>query len=325
MALIDREIVRCLFSLVLGFCLDMNNRFTRLLRGVIATAGLCSVGCASNCGGSATRTDVVSGELGNGEFTYECLGRSDAACPPLSSDDRPPPFPDCLVRGGRFDLSYVLTDDSAIAQDGPTPTLGLSAASYDFFGNDRPFVARRAGRAAVLVENGEYVVDLLHLDILEPTGMDLVTGTGQTVDDRVVLEQGEQLSIVVLPQAELCFVAGGSLPLRVRSDGGAAQRSVVRVDVSDVLQLQGSAVGTTSIEIELGDMSRILDVEVVPGGGGQETDTGAGAETDSGTGTGTDTDTDTDTDADTDTDTDTDADTDADTDTDTDTDTGGGG
>lgn len=283
----------------------MNNRCKRFVRGVIATAALCSVGCASNCGGSATRTDVVSGELGNGEFTYECLGRSDAACPPLSSDDEPPPFPDCLVRGGRFDLSYVLTDDSAIAQDGPTPTLGLTAASYAFFGNDRPFVARRTGRAAVLVENGEYVVDLLHLDTVEPTAIELVTGTGQSVEDRVVLEQGEQLSIVALPQAELCFVPGGSLPLRVRSDGGVAQRSVVRVDVFDALQLQGSAVGTTSIEIELGEMSRTLEVEVVPGTVGSGPDMGTGTDTDTdtdtgpdmgtGTGTGTDTDTGTDT------------------------------
>lgn len=306
----------------------MSLGFKRLARTVVGIMGVSGLGCASTCGDPTSTTDAVLGELGNGDFRFECLQRTDAACPPQATNDTPPPFPDCVVTGARFDLSYTLVDHSVISEDIPDRTLGLTAASTDFFGDYRPFQARRSGRAAVLVHSGAQVVDLLHLDIVDATQIAFVTSTGESIDDQVQLAQGEQLTIFAHPEAEGCYVPGGSLPLSVRAQSDVPRRSVVRVGVSDALELQGAAIGSTTLLVELGELGRELNVSVIAGSDPSST-AGTGDSGTSGTGTGTDPATDTATDAGTSTDTGTDSGTGTNaTDTDTDATTGsttGGG
>ena len=49
------------------------------------------LGCASRCGSENT-TEAVIGELGNGEFRFVCLDRTDPACPASAVGDPTPPF-----------------------------------------------------------------------------------------------------------------------------------------------------------------------------------------------------------------------------------------
>jgi hypothetical protein len=275
----------------------------RLVRTLAGVAGLLGVGCSSTCG-DATTSEGVIGELGNGDFSYGCLDRTDPACP-ASSLGESPPFPDCVVEGGRFDLTYRLIDTSAISSDDISPVLQVVPANEDFLGRGQPFVAQRSGRSAVLVRESGHVVDLLHLDVLAHTEIEISTLEGEVIGNTLQLSRGDAVTLLVRAAADGCFAPGGALPLTVRTVLGLT-RSVVRIEASDVIELDAQARGIIAAEVQLGELSRTLTINVVdappPGestGEDPGTTTGAtGMATDTGSATATDTDSATDTDTD---------------------------
>jgi hypothetical protein len=227
------------------------------------------------------------GEFGNGEFVHGCLDRTDAACQLEAA-------PDCIVTGGRFELFYQLLDPSAISSDDIDLVLQVVAANEDFLGAGQPFLARRSGRTAVLVRESGQIIDLMHLDLVRPSQMQIVSEGGETIGDRLLLQRGESTTLFVHPQVEACPVPGGALPLSTLSGPGLT-RSVVGVTATDVLELQGSAVGTITITVVLGELERTLTIEVVDGPPSTTSTSDDGAtNTDPGTSGGSATDTDTD-------------------------------
>jgi hypothetical protein len=269
--------------------------FARSLVGIV---GLVCVGCASTCGEPRSGTEGQIGELGNGDFVHGCLDRTDAACQLEES-------PDCIATGSRFEVNYQLLDPSAIATD-IDPVLQVVAANEDFLGLGQPFLARRSGRTAVLARESGHIIDLLHLDLMEATEIEIVTEAGEVIGDRLELARGATTTLFVRPRVEGCFVAGGALPLTVRRNVGL-MRAVVGVDASDVLVLEGLAMGTLEVNVNLGELTRTLTIDVIDGPLAETsttTDVGSSSSSESGSATDTDTDTSaTDTDTDTDTDT----------------------
>jgi hypothetical protein len=266
-------------------------------RRALVFFGLLGVSCSSTCESERSSESGQIGELGNGDFVHGCLDRTDKACLVGAA-------PDCIATGSRFELNYQLLDPSAISSDDIDPVLQVRAANEDFLSGGGPFLARRDGRAAVIVMESDHVIDLLHLELSDPTGIEIVSEAGEVIEDRLTLARGEAMTLFVHPQVIGCPLVGGAMELSTRSSLGLT-RSIVRTTASDVLELQGSAVGTITISVLLGELERTLTIEVVdgpvPGTSTSEdptTTTGVetATETEPGTSTASATDTDTDTD-----------------------------
>lgn len=224
------------------------------------------------CSGSLSSTKL--GELGNGTFDYRCVGLNDPAC---AVDDLAPAFPDCLLVGGRFDLGYTLRDFDEVADLG-SDFVFVRAASESFFGSGAAFTAKRSGNAAFAAFADEHVVDVLHLDLFEPSGIEIAQVGGGIIGDSVTLARGETLEL--LPRgtalASGCVAPGGAVSFDASSD----DVGVVTSSVAQTLSVTGVAEGAATLTVQLGEVTRTIAVTV--GAPSTTDDTASGSASESG-------------------------------------------
>ena len=198
------------------------------------------------CSGSVSSSKL--GELGNGTFEYRCVGLNDPAC---GLDELAPTFPDCMLVGGRFDLGFTLRDFDEVSDLG-SDFVFVRAASESFFGSGAAFTTLRTGNAAFAAFADDHVVDVLHLDLFEPSGIETERVGGGVVGDTLTLARGETLEL--LPRgtalASGCVAAGGAVPFTATADDSA----IVAPTVAQTLSVTGVALGTTTLEVQLGDV-----------------------------------------------------------------------
>jgi hypothetical protein len=253
-----------------------------------AALALALVGCSDTC--NDTTGPGTVGELGNGRFHYTCGGQSDPACESLADGDY---FPDCIALAGAFDLEYELLDDSALETNDLDPVLYIESVNQHFFRGTDDFEALRVGSAAFVVREGERVLDLIHLQIVEPDGIDVVTSDPATSTSAVEIAAGDTEVLRVFPRSSECLGLGGAVPIEADSSDAA----VAGVSAGDVLRIEGLAPGTAVVRARLGELEQAITVTVVSGpidpvtGEDSEgsSDTGTGTTDDTGTtdGTGT--------------------------------------
>jgi hypothetical protein len=261
-------------------------------RAATSLALLGLVGCASTCGDS-TQSSSAIGELGNGDFIYTCVGRTDPACGFDSFDPSDNHFPECIALGGRFRLTYTLRDASALSSDDISPFIRVESGNEDYFSGSDTFVARKVGRSAFLAREEEHVLDFIHLAVVAATQVRF-SGEAGNPTDRVELQMGERKEVRVLPGGATCSMLGGAMAVQATT----ADPSVATATDGDTLEVYGAGVGTTTLVVHLGEpgdqpeLTGSLSVVVTESPGTTDGTTTTG-DTD---GTGTDTDTDTDTD-----------------------------
>src|SRR5262245_39176506 len=179
-----------------------------MLRRGVAWLGLTMCACYSTCDGSPAAA-TATGELGNGTFEYRCIGTSDPVCEDGVFNQ---PFPDCIAVGGAFRLDYTLRDISERDEDELTPFLHVDAANSSFLsGESGSFHALREGRTAVLAYDNDVVVDLLHMELVQPDSLELQGLDPATPTDELHMRQGEVAVFRVFPRSASCSAMGGAL------------------------------------------------------------------------------------------------------------------
>jgi hypothetical protein len=225
----------------------------------LAAAALSLAGCSDSCG---TTTDPGAiGELGNGRFHYACGGSSDPACESSADGDDVDYFPDCIALGGGFDLEYELLDASALETSELTPVLYIESVNQRFFRGTDDFEALRVGRAAFVVRESERVLDLLHLDIVEPDDIDVIARDPATPTTALEVAVGDTEVLRVFPRNLGCPELGGAVPITAESSDTA----IASVSAGDVLRIQGQAPGTAVVRARLGALEEAITVTVVEG------------------------------------------------------------
>lgn len=234
------------------------------------------VGCASTCGDSSQPGAI--GELGNGNFLYECGGTSDPVCEFSEFGEM---FPECIALGGQFDLEYRLLDGGALG-DGIEidPVLYIESVNQRFFEGVDEFSAQRIGEAAFIVRESEHVLDLIHMQIVEIDDFDIADRDPATPTDTIDISLGETQTYRVFPRSVSCAQVGGSVPV----DADSSDEAVATISGGDVLRIQAQALGVAVVRVRLGEIEKAITVNVVDGPVGPATTTGDSSGSASGTG-----------------------------------------
>jgi hypothetical protein len=258
-----------------------------------------AVACTSSASGA---TQV--GELGNGTFDYYCAGVTDPVCTGGAPATN---FPDCLMVGGEFEMGYTAHDLDELTDWGYEFVYVRPASSAWFGGNDT-LTALRVGNAAFIAYADDNVIDLLHVDIVAPDGITLRDPETGELTERFEIEVGQTATIEAYASSSTCGQAGGAVPAVVTS----ADTSIATASDITGVQITGQAEGTTTLTVQMGDVTRELEIIVGPAtitltepatdsitpdtdvtetgtDTGTGTETGTDASTDTGTDTGTET------------------------------------
>lgn len=230
----------------------------RRCRRWAALLSLSLTACYSSCDGE-TASAVTTGELGNGSFEYRCVGTGDPVCELGLFGQQ---FPDCVAVGGEFELDYTLRDLSDRDEDELSPFLHVDSASQAFFsGSAGRFRAEQPGSAALLAVDHDKVVDLIHVDIVEPDAMDILALDPADPVDHIVLEQGDIAIFRVFPRNIGCAALGGAVEVEATSSDDV----VVKPAVVDVLELKAHAPGLATVTVRMGELSHDIEVQVLGG------------------------------------------------------------
>jgi len=231
------------------------------------------VGCASTCGDSSQPGAI--GELGNGNFLYECGGTSDPVCEFSEFGEM---FPECIALGGQFDLEYRLLDGSALGDDIEIdPVLYIESVNQSFFEGVDEFSAQRIGEAAFIVRESEHVLDLIHMNIVEIDDFDIADRDPATPTDTIDISLGETQTYRVFPRSFSCAQIGGAVPV----DAESSDEAIATISGGDVLRIQAQALGVAVVRVRMGELEKAITVNVLDGPVGPATTTA----TDSATGT----------------------------------------
>jgi hypothetical protein len=228
----------------------------RLRSGSLVCALLLGA-CASECGAGSSGSGV-NGELGNGDFFYACTSMSDPACGADGMSVEA--FPDCILLGGRFRLSYTLRERSPRLGSNADEGIGVVPGSQSFFTGTSELQAIRVGRSVFLAREGDFVIDMLHRTIAEPTDVRFRDLEGRNTGV-VQVAKGDVELVRVTADASACATPGGALPVEVV--GG--DPSIATADVDGGLEVFGVEVGTTTFLVRIGELERELEVTVTPG------------------------------------------------------------
>jgi len=232
-----------------------------LIRGrrSLAAGLVMLAGCADDCG--ATTQQGAIGELGNGDFLYACTGSSDPACEHSSGGMVVDYFPDCIALHGAFDLEYRLLDDVELDFDTLGRVLYVESIHQGFFHGTDDFEALRVGEAAFVVREGRRALDLIHLRIVEPDGMEVLARDPATPTTELELSVGATEQLRVFPRSSTCAQLGGAIPITASS----SDESIASTSQGDILRIQARAPGTAVIRVGLGPLEQALTVHVVDG------------------------------------------------------------
>lgn len=237
-------------------CSDASPRYHRsvwidLHKRWIFTIALAIVGCRDSESSGKT-----VGELGNGEFLYRCVNPNDGAC-----EGTTVLFPECILLDGEFEMDYVLHESDAVDDDDFDTFVYVESASQDFFAGQGHYRADRLGRAALLAREDEQIIDIIHLDIVQATGIDVRDALGEAVTGRVQVVRSSTVTLDAYAETMGCSPVGGGGTVAAMS----SDPSVATVLADDRIVIHGEEVGLTSITISTAGYEQVVEVEVLQG------------------------------------------------------------
>lgn len=210
---------------------------------IAAPCGLLAVCVLAGCSAGPLSEN---GDLGNGQFTYECLSPNDNACSGQNQQGAEQiPFPSSLALGSRFNVSF--TADLSIHDVG-NPL--ISAVSPDYLNSlGTGFVAQEAGFAGVYAAssiNGK-LIDYELIRVVAPVALQVMTDSGP-VSTQLPLAVNNTLSVSILPLGEGGSAIAGTLD-GVWSTSDATVASLKEPNPSNTMQILGVKAGTATITV----------------------------------------------------------------------------
>lgn len=258
------------------------------LRRGVALVGLPMCACYSTCGDGTPPAASITGELGNGTFEYRCIGSGDPVCEEfnLAGGD----FPDCIAVGGRFRLDYTLRDISERDEDEIEPFLHIESASESYLSeSESVFMGQHEGRTALIAYDHDVVVDLIHLDVIQPDSIEVIDALDpQGPVTELHMHPDDAQVFRVFPRSTRCPQLGGAIDFHAQSNA----QHIASVRELDVLEIEANADGHATISVGLGDLGTKIEVFVAalrrthptPVTAGDESSSDGGASSDSGSG-----------------------------------------
>ncbi len=217
----------------------------------------------AGCNGSSSTAKTV-GELGNGEFIYECVNPNDGACDAQVDDGEivEAVFPQCILLGGQFEMTYDLHDSDALDNDNDLDFfIYVESASQSFFAGNGRYRADRVGRAAMLAREGDQVLDIIHLDIVAAESIEVKDVLGRRVDGPVEVVRGGFVALDVFPRRLGCNPLGGGGPVTATS----REPLVATAEGGDRVVIRGEQLGQTLVTVGMGGFEQDVEVFVTPG------------------------------------------------------------
>lgn len=212
------------------------------------------------CHGSSSSAKTV-GELGNGEFIYECVNPNDGACESVAEDVAGEAvFPECILLGGQFEMSYELHEFDAVDDDFDL-FIYVESASQSFFAGNGRYRADRVGRAAMLAREGDQVIDIIHLDIVEAEGIVVKDILGRTVEGPVEVIEGRSVALDVFPLRLGCVPLGGGGTVTATS----REPDVATAEGGERIVIRGEQLGFTRVTVGMAGFEQDIDVLVTEG------------------------------------------------------------
>ena len=228
--------------------------------------------------------DGISGELGVGTFDYQCVIASDAACisdgvvdaflakNDLGGQKEPP---QAVAVGARFGLNYagtLITEGPADGLEGISLIATEAAAPIDEIGTEAFEINEPTTTAFVALSAERRVVDFINMTAASPA--ELLVWENQASVESLKIEQGEKITLAFT----LADESGRLLAGAVESSWQVGDASVLSLsdaqgdrstDESELknrveIQVTGKNVGETQLEVQALDLSRSLNIEVLP-------------------------------------------------------------
>ncbi|HEU4406582.1 MAG TPA: hypothetical protein VFS43_15050 [Polyangiaceae bacterium] len=249
-------------------------RASALGRPARLTAAAAAFAALAGCDASDYDQSRVEGELGRGDFNYECISPADVACEyrctlftcqASATNERASVFPSRVAVGGLFALTYVHEGADAssryrVVPASPSWVDTPAGANPSVASAAETFVAKRAGQLAFLARNqAGQVADLLHvefvpLDHLEVNDFGAVTAA-------VKLSPGESINLQAYPQGVDGRSLGGALSY-AWSSSDEAVAAVAVGSASDRVKIEAKAEGTATVRVAVGEVTREVSIEV---------------------------------------------------------------
>jgi len=222
-------------------------------------ATLLGGGLAIACGTSGTDEPPTAprpGELGEGEFLYECVSNDDPMCP---SDLIPGEFPERIVTGGEFDVSFEITDPDE-TQSAVTVRSGSETYIEETSG---AFRAVQAGMGVLLARRtvDAATLDFVHLTIVDLESLEITQPGGNP--PQVVMQEDETQELRATPSAGSGMVLGGAVPITWSS----SDETVIQpIDASPTafMTVAAGVAGEATITAEAEGQTAELTITVEP-------------------------------------------------------------
>ena len=197
-----------------------------------------------------------SGEIGEGDFFWECTSQTDPVCE--NELDPSSSFPQgSIALGSTFGVDFL-------RRLGDTPFHRVEPASHDMIrtvGSER-FRAEKSGFVALLALSGDILIDITHVRIDEPDRLEIGLDGG-TLAAGAAIELKELEDITLSATAVDTFgdfLAGSLFCQWSTDDDGIIELRRNRND--NDMEIQAIAPGTAKLSVELGELSAELTIVV---------------------------------------------------------------
>jgi hypothetical protein len=210
-------------------------------------------GCSDGSGfpGQPRPPVGTPGELGRGNFFYECGGETDPVCDDGDSDY---PFDRDYAVGARFGMSFK-DDNGLSAQLGSSAPERLEESSQDF-------VALTEGKVAVIARRGDRVIDLLHLVLRPVAGVRLETEDQAFGGEGIELQVGQIVALRATPRDDNDELIVGGLPTSWQSTEPAIA-DIYGSDNDNRIEVIANEAGETDIVVVMGEVEERVTITVV--------------------------------------------------------------
>lgn len=225
---------------------------------VCAVGAVALTGCTNVDGPSPPGT---IGDLGNGQFLYECDLASDVACDDAAELQA---IPEAVAVGSRFGASYVsLFGGGKVRVLSAAPQL---LENVDSFGSI--FEAQKPGTSALLAQQGDDFVDFVHVRLAEVASV-RVNALDPIAEqlDTLAIAEGLTRTLRAQPLDDKGAILAGGLPCNWTVEDSAVARIATDSNDNQVV-IEGVATGVTTATVQLGALEHTLEIEVGGGAGG---------------------------------------------------------
>lgn len=243
-----------------------------LQKAVVISVALMGTACGVGDPGTGS-----IGELGEGVFTYNCVGDGDAVCNVTEAVDTAEvdfdlglngEIPAAIAVGARFDLSFwgdVTTDEGELLFVETVP------ASDEHVRIGGGFMIEASGTFAFLARSPKgFVVDFTHLTAFDTSALE-VWHEEQRVSSLSLLT-GREIELAVVPRDVTGVALAGALPFTWQSSDESLLR-IAAVDSvgtpesgleqnDDEVRIVAIAAGSAELSISAGDVQQIIVVTI---------------------------------------------------------------